>query len=242
MATDEKGLLPGSQAGEPPWLRRSIIALVVLFLGVVLILPLALILSEAFAGGIAGYVHAFQDADTWSAIRLTLLATGVSVLLNTIFGIAAAWTVVRSGLPFTSILLGIIDIPFAVSPVIAGLFLVLLYGAHGWFGGWLRGHGLHIIFGTTGIIMATTFVTLPFVVRELVPTLQLLGTQEEEAARLLGASAWTSFWRITLPGLRWSLFYGITLCSARALGEFGAVSVVSGHPYPREDLHPAIAH
>jgi sulfate transport system permease protein len=214
---------------EPAWVRRLLILITCLFLGVFLILPLAVVFTQAFKDGIHTFFMAFRDPEAWSAIRLTLLATASSLVLNTIFGLCAAWAISKFSFRGKNILITLIDLPFAVSPVVAGLVFVLLFGAGGWFGFFLRSHNIHIIFAIPGIILATTFVTLPFVARELIPMMVSQGTDEEEAARVLGASAWQMFTRVTLFNISWSLLYGIILCSARAMGEFGAVSVVSGH-------------
>lgn len=195
----------------------------------VLVLPLSVVFVEAFAPGLEAWAEAITDPDTLSAAGLTLLAAGVAVPLNVVFGLAAAWLVARFRFPGRAWLLAAIDAPFAVSPVIAGMVFVLLFGAQGWFGPWLEANDLQIVFAAPGIVLATCFVTLPFVARELIPLLELQGADEEEAAVTLGASGWQIFWRVTLPRLRWGLLYGVLLCNARAMGEFGAVSVVSGH-------------
>jgi sulfate transport system permease protein len=209
--------------------RVCLIAVVLLFLGVFLILPLAIVFGEAFAKGISAYTATLTTPDAVSAIRLTLLTALVAVPLNTVFGIAAAWTIARFDFRGKSLLTTLIDLPFAISPVIAGLIFVLLFGAKGWLGPWLDANNLQIIFAPPGIILATLFVTFPFVARELIPLMEAQGSDEEAAALVLGASGWQMFRRITLPNLRWGLIYGIILCNARAMGEFGAVSVVSGH-------------
>jgi len=215
--------------GTSPVVRRTLIALAVLFLAVFLILPLVAIFTEAFRKGIGAYFAAFTDSDTLSAIRLTLLTTVIAVPLNIIFGLAAAWAIAKYHFTGKSVLMTLIDLPFAVSPVIAGLMFVLLFGLQGWFGPWLIAHEIRIIFAVTGIVLATLFVTFPFVARELIPLMQSQGTDEEEAAITLGASSLRTFWKVTLPNVKWGLLYGIILCNARAIGEFGAVSVVSGH-------------
>lgn len=194
-----------------------------------LVLPLAVVLSEALKQGYAHFFTAILEPDAIAALKLTLLAVGISVPLNVVFGVAAAWRVSKYQFRGKSLLVTLIDLPFSVSPIIAGLIYVLLFGAQGFFGPWLAERGIQIIFAVPGIVLATLFVTVPFVARELIPLMQQQGTQEEEAARLLGASGWQMFWHVTLPNIRWGLTYGVVLCTARALGEFGAVSVVSGH-------------
>jgi sulfate transport system permease protein len=208
------------------WLLTSLALLV---LGVFIVLPLAAVFIQAFAKGWQAYLAAIQDPFTFSAIRLSLIAAGIAVPLNLIFGVAAAWAVSKFNFVGKNALLTLIDIPFGVSPVVSGLIYVLLFGAQGWFGEWLIDHDIRIVFAVPGIVLATTFVTFPFVARELIPLMQSQGIEEEEAAIVLGASGWQMFWRITLPNIKWGLLYGLVLCTARALGEFGAVSVVSGH-------------
>ncbi len=199
------------------------------FLGVFLLLPLIIVFHEALAKGLGAYTQSLGDADARSAIRLTLLVATISVAANAIFGLAAAWAITKFRFRGKRLLLTLIDLPFSVSPVVAGLVFVLLFGAHGWFGPWLLAHGYHIVFATPGIVLATIFVTFPFVARELIPLMQQQGADQEEAAASLGAGGWTVFRRVTLPNIRWALLYGLLLCNARAMGEFGAVSVVSGH-------------
>jgi sulfate transport system permease protein len=194
-----------------------------------LLLPLYVVLSEALKSGAGTFFISVIEPDAISALKLTLFAVGISVPLNLVFGVAAAWCVSKFEFPGKSILVTLIDLPFSVSPVIAGLIYVLLFGAQGFFGEWLQGHDIQIIFALPGIVLATVFVTVPFVARELIPLMQEQGTQEEEAARLLGAGGWQMFWHVTLPNIKWGLIYGVVLCTARAMGEFGAVSVVSGH-------------
>ena len=194
-----------------------------------LVLPLFVVLSEALKQGVGVFFTSIFEPDAISALKLTLLAVGISVPLNLVFGVAAAWCVSKYEFRGKSILVTLIDLPFSVSPVIAGLIYVLLFGAQGFFGPWLREHDIQIIFALPGIVLATIFVTVPFVARELIPLMQEQGTQEEEAARLLGANGWQMFWHVTLPNIKWGLIYGVVLCTARAMGEFGAVSVVSGH-------------
>ncbi len=214
---------------EPLWVRLTLISLAVVFLIVVLLLPLAAVFAEAFRQGWHAYAEALREPDAWSALQLTLLVAVIAVPLNLVFGVAAAWAVARFQFRGKSLLVTLIDLPFSVSPVISGLIYVLVYGLHGWFGPWLDAHDLQIIFAVPGIVLATVFVTFPFVARELIPLLQEQGSLEEEAALSLGASGWTMFWRVTIPNIRWGLLYGVLLCNARAMGEFGAVSVVSGH-------------
>ncbi|WP_061291828.1 sulfate ABC transporter permease subunit CysW [Azotobacter vinelandii] len=209
--------------------RRLLIAAAWLVFAVFLLLPLYVVLSEALKLGFGTFFDALLEPDAISALELTLLAVGISVPLNLVFGLAAAWCVSKYEFPGKSLLVTLIDLPFSVSPVIAGLIYVLLFGAQGLFGDWLSEHDIQIIFALPGIVLATIFVTLPFVARELIPLMQEQGTQEEEAARLLGANGWQMFWHVTLPNIKWGLIYGVVLCTARALGEFGAVSVVSGH-------------
>ncbi len=194
-----------------------------------LLLPLFVVLSEALKLGFGTFFSALLEPDAIAALQLTLLAVGIAVPLNLVFGVAAAWCVSKYEFRGKSILVTLIDLPFSVSPVIAGLIYVLLFGAQGFFGPWLREHDIQIIFALPGIVLATVFVTVPFVARELIPLMQEQGTQEEEAARLLGANGWQMFWHVTLPNIKWGLIYGVVLCTARAMGEFGAVSVVSGH-------------
>ena len=214
---------------EPAWVRRLLIGVALAFLTLFLFAPLAFVFAQAFAKGIGVYLAAIVDDDALSAIRLTLLAAGIAVPLNLVFGIAAAWAIAKFRFPGKNVLTTLIDLPFSVSPVVAGLIYVLVFGLQGWFGGWLREHDLKVIFAVPGIVLATIFVTFPFVARELIPLMQAQGNEQEEAAIVLGASGWQTFWRITLPNIKWGLLYGVILCNARAMGEFGAVSVVSGH-------------
>ena len=212
-----------------PWPVRLVFILVtLLFLGLFLGLPLAAVFAQAFAGGRGAYFEAIRDPNTLSAIRLTLLTAAVSVPLNVLFGVAAAWAIAKFDFWGKNILLTLIDLPFAVSPVVAGLIFVLLLGKFSPLGGMLDAHGIKIIFAVPGIILATTFVTFPFVARELLPVMQAQGVEEEQAAIVLGATGWQTFWRVTVPNIKWGLLYGVILCNARAMGEFGAVSVVSG--------------
>ena len=214
---------------EPAWVRLLIIGFALTFLTVFVVLPLILVFSEALAKGVAFYLSALADEEALAAIKLTLIAAAISVGLNLVFGVIAAWAIAKFDFPGKTFLITLIDLPFSVSPVISGLVFVLLFGAQGWFGPWLMAHGVQILFAVPAIVLATTFVTFPFVARELIPLMQEQGQQEEEAAISLGASGWTTFWRVTLPNIKWGLLYGVLLCNARAMGEFGAVSVVSGH-------------
>lgn len=214
---------------EPRWLRWLLIGTALGFLAAFLVLPLVAVFYNAFQKGWELYFKSLVERDALSAIKLTLTAAAASVVLNLIFGIAAAWCITKFEFRGKNILITLIDLPFAVSPVISGLIFVLLFGAQGWFGPWLREHDIKIIFATPGIILATVFITFPFVARELIPLMQEQGSEEEEAAVVLGARGWQTFLRITLPRIKWGLLYGVILCNARAMGEFGAVSVVSGH-------------
>ena len=214
---------------EPAWVRRSLIAGALLFLALFLFTPLVAVFVEALRKGWATYLAALVDEDALSAIRLTLLATAIAVPLNLVFGVSAAWAIAKFDFRGKNLLLTLIDLPFSVSPVIAGLIYMLVFGLQGWFGEWLRDHDLKIVFAVPGIVLATVFVTFPFVARELIPLMQAQGQEQEEAARVLGASGWQIFWRVTLPNVKWALLYGVILCNAREMGEFGAVSVVSGH-------------
>lgn len=216
-------------ADEPRAIKVLLITLALLFLCLLLVLPLVTVFAEALKKGLDVYMAALQDPDAQSAIGLTLLTAAIAVPLNLLFGLAAAWAIAKFQFRGRNFLLTLIDLPFAVSPVIAGLIFVLLFGSSGWLGPWLEEHNLKIIFDFPGIVLATCFVTFPFIARELIPLMQSQGTQEEEAAATLGAKGWRIFWRITLPNIKWGLLYGIILCNARAMGEFGAVSVVSGH-------------
>jgi sulfate transport system permease protein len=228
--------------GEPPFVRRALIGVALVFLSLFLFIPLVSVFAQAFAKGVGFYFHTLNDPMAWSAIKLTLLAAGISVPLNCVFGVCAAWAIAKFDFRGKNVLLTLIDLPFSVSPVIAGLIYVLVFGAQGWLGlylnadnpkfpwlaNWLNEENFKIIFAVPGIVLATIFVTFPFVARELIPLMQAQGRNEEEAARVLGASGWQTFWRVTLPNIKWGLIYGVILCNARAMGEFGAVSVVSG--------------
>lgn len=209
--------------------RRLLIGAAWLTFALFLLLPLLIVLGEAFKQGVGTFFTAILEPDALAALKLTLLAVGISVPLNLVFGVAAAWCVSKYEFRGKSLLVTLIDLPFSVSPVIAGLIYVLLFGAQGYFGEWLSDRDIQIVFAVPGIVLATLFVTVPFVARELIPLMQEQGSTEEEAARLLGASGWQMFWHITLPNIKWGLIYGVVLCTARAMGEFGAVSVVSGH-------------
>lgn len=216
-------------ADEPALVRGLLIAMALLFLGLFLCVPLAAVFVQAFHKGVAVYLEALRQPDALSAIRLTLLTAAIAVPLNLSFGVAAAWAIAKFEFIGKSLLITLIDVPFAVSPVISGLIFVLLFGLQGWLGPWLRDHDLKVIFAVPGIGLATAFVTFPFVARELIPLMQEQGTEEEQAALVLGANGWQTFFRVTLPNIKWGLLYGVILCNARAMGEFGAVSVVSGH-------------
>ena len=214
---------------EGPLLRWVLITVAMAFLALFLLVPLVAVFGQAIAKGAAAYWTSLRDPDSLSAIRLTLFAVAIAVPMTTLFGLAAAWAIGKFRFVGSSVLVTLIDLPFAVSPVICGLAFVLLFGRHGWLGPWLDAHGVSIIFAVPGIVLVTMFVTFPFVARELIPLMQAQGTEEEEAACVLGASGWQTFWRVTLPNIKWGLLYGVILCTARAMGEFGAVSVVSGH-------------
>lgn len=209
--------------------RLALLAVALAFLGIFLLLPLIIVASEAFEAGVGAYLEALADPDSLSAIRLTLLVAAISVPLNLAFGVAAAWAIAKFEFRGKAFLITLIDLPFSVSPVISGLVYVLLFGASSLLGPWLKAHGIVILFAVPGIVLATIFVTFPFVARELIPLMQEQGTGDEEAALSLGASGWQTFWHVTLPNIKWGLLYGVLLCNARAMGEFGAVSVVSGH-------------
>lgn len=214
---------------EPTWVKYLLLTIALLFFFACLILPLIIVFVEAFKQGFQVYLQALIDPDTLSAVKLTLIAAGISVPLNVIFGVAAAWAIAKFDFKGKSLLTTLIDLPFSVSPVIAGLMLVLIFGINGWLGDWLMDNDIKILYAVPAIVIATVFITFPFVARELIPLMQSQGTEEEEAAIVLGASGWQTFWNVTLPNIKWGLLYGIILCNARAMGEFGAVSVVSGH-------------
>ena len=229
-----------SQRGteEPPLIKWTLIALALVFSAVFLLLPLVNVFAQAFSKGLLVYWNSLTEPDSWSAIRLTLTVAAISVPLNVLFGVAAAWAIAKFEFRGKSLLTTLIDLPFSVSPVVAGLMFVLLFGLQGYFGQWLDAHDLKIIFAIPGIVLATVFVTFPFVARELIPVMQATGSEQEQAALTLGASAWQTFWHVTLPSVKWGLIYGIILCNARAMGEFGAVSVVSGHITGQTDTMP----
>ncbi len=214
---------------ESPWIQAVLIAIALVFIALFLVLPLAAVFAEALRKGLGAYWLALLEPDAWAAIRLTLLTAVVAVPLNLVFGVAAAWAIAKYEFRGKSFLTTLIDLPFSVSPIVAGLIYVLVFGAQGWFGPWLAEKNIKIIFAVPGIILATIFVTFPFIARELIPLMQSQGSEEEQAAIVLGASGWQTFWRVTLPNIKWGLIYGVILCNARAMGEFGAVSVVSGH-------------
>jgi sulfate transport system permease protein len=218
-----------NSTGEPVWLRRTLIGIALVFVGLFLILPLAAVFTEALRKGFEAFLEAFKEPDAWSAIKLTLLITAIAVPLNLVFGVSAAWAIAKFEFRGKALLTTLVDLPFSVSPVVAGLIYVLVFGAQGWFGPWLQAHDIKIIFAVPGMVLATVFVTFPFIARELIPLMQAQGNEEEQAAMVLGASGWQIFWRVTLPNIKWGLLYGVILCNARAMGEFGAVSVVSGH-------------
>src|ERR1700719_982778 len=214
---------------EPRWAQALLVGGAIAFLGLFLFVPLLAVFEEALRNGVGAYAAAITQPEARSAIKLTLLTAAVVVPLNLIFGLAAAWLITRFEFRGKNLLTTLIDLPFAVSPVIAGMIYVLMFGSQGWFGGWLGAHHIRIIFAVPGIILATTFVTFPFIARELIPLMEAAGTDEEEAALTLGASGWQMFFRVTLPNVKWGLLYGLVICNARAMGEFGAVSLVSGH-------------
>jgi sulfate transport system permease protein len=214
---------------EAPWVRRLLIGLALAFLLLFLLLPLAAVFTEALRQGWGAYLAGLAEPDAWSAIRLTLLTAVIAVPLNLVFGVAAAWCIAKFEFRGKAFLITLIDLPFSISPVVAGLMYVLVFGANGWLGPWLAAHDIKIIFAVPGIVLATVFVTFPFIARELIPLMQAQGNDEEQAATVLGASGWQTFWHVTLPNIKWGLLYGVILCNARAMGEFGAVSVVSGH-------------
>ena len=214
---------------EPLWMQMTLISVALIFLALFLVVPLIAVFTEAFSRGADVYWASITEPDAWHAITLTLLAAAIAVPLNVIFGLAAAWSITKFQFRGKQALITLIDLPFAVSPVVAGLIYVLLFGAQSWFGPWLSDNNIHIIFAVPGIVLATVFVTFPFIARELIPLMEEQGTSYEEASLTLGASGWQTFWRVTLPSIKWGLLYGIILCNARAMVEFGAVSVVSGH-------------
>ena len=214
---------------EAAWVRYTLIGISLVFLFLFLVLPLAAVFAEAMRKGFDAYWEALKEPDAWSAIRLTLITALIAVPLNLVFGVSAAWCIAKYEFRGKSVLTTLVDLPFSVSPVVAGLVYVLMFGAQGWFGPWLQEHDIKIIFAVPGIVLATVFVTFPFIARELIPLMQAQGNEEEQAAIVLGATGWQTFWYVTLPNIKWGLIYGVILCNARAMGEFGAVSVVSGH-------------
>ncbi|MDB5956332.1 sulfate ABC transporter permease subunit CysW [Ramlibacter sp.] len=214
---------------EAPWVRRTLIGIALLFVLLFLVLPLAAVFTEALRKGLGAYFEALKEPDALAAIRLTLITAVIAVPLNLVFGVAAAWAIAKYEFRGKAFLTTLVDLPFSVSPVVAGLMYVLVFGAQGWLGPWLAAHDIKIIFAIPGIVLATIFVTFPFIARELVPLMQAQGTDEEQAAIVLGATGWQTFRHVTLPNIKWGLIYGVILCNARAMGEFGAVSVVSGH-------------
>jgi sulfate transport system permease protein len=240
VATTATALPPAAHSGaqrfeanaatrDPPWIKLLILGIALGFFALFLLMPLIAVFVEAFRRGWELYLAALIEPDAWSAITLTLTIAAIAVPLNLVFGIAAAWAITKFDFRGKQFLISLIDLPFSVSPVISGLVFVLVFGAQGWFGHWLSEHGIKIIFAVPGLVLATVFVTFPFVARELIPLMQAQGRDEEEAALVLGASGWQMFRKVTLPNIKWALLYGVILCNARAMGEFGAVSVVSGH-------------
>lgn len=223
---------------DPWWVRWLLIGISISFLTFLLLLPLIVIFQEALVKGIAFYIRSLSDRNAWSAVKMTLLTAGVAVPLNLVFGVAAAWATTKYQFRGKSILITIIDLPFAISPIVAGLMLVLVFGSQGWWGEWLSDRGIQVIFGIPGVILATVFVTFPFVARELIPLMQEQGSDEEWAAISLGANGWQTFWKVTLPNIKWALLYGVLLCNARAMGEFGAVSIVSSNIRGRTNTLP----
>jgi sulfate transport system permease protein len=220
---------PRSSTQDPWWVKTLVLSLVAVFLSLILVLPLVSVFAEALRQGLGPALEAMSTPDAIASIKLTLLTAAVAVPFNIVFGVAAAWAVAKHEFWGKSLLISLIDVPFSVSPVVAGLIYVLIFGSHGWFGSWLIDHNIKIIFAVPGIMLATLFVTFPFVARELIPLMQEQGVDEEEAAASMGAGGWMTLWRVTTPNIRWGLLYGVLLCNARAMGEFGAVSVVSGH-------------
>ena len=229
VAVRPRALVATRATAEPLWVKALLIALAVAFMGVFLVVPLAAVFAQALEKGWAAYVAALTEPMALSALKLTLLTAAVAVPLNLVFGVAAAWTIAKFEFPGRNVLLTLIDLPFGVSPVISGMIFILLFGRQGLLGPWAQAHDLKIVFAVPGLVLATVFVTFPFVARELIPLMQAEGTDQEEAARVLGASGWQMFWWVTIPNIKWGLLYGVILCNARAMGEFGAVSVVSGH-------------
>ena len=228
MTRRERGPSAANQ-GEPLAVRVGLILVALAYLLLFLMMPLLAVFTEALRKGWAAYVHAVSEPMAWSALKLTLITAGVAVPLNLVFGVAAAWAVAKFDFPGKNVLVSLIDLPFAVSPVISGLVFILIFGRTGYLGPWMQAHGFKVVFALPGLVLATVFVTFPFVARELIPVMQAAGREEEEAARVLGASGFTIFRRVTLPSVKWGMLFGVILCNARAMGEFGAVSVVSGH-------------
>ncbi|MFA7486759.1 MAG: sulfate ABC transporter permease subunit CysW [Lysobacteraceae bacterium] len=230
QSTDTQPLrVPRPPTSDPPWVRRGLIALAVLFLASFVLLPLVLVFAEALRHGLGAFVDALVEPDALAAIRLTLLVAAIAIPANLVFGVAAAWAIAKFQFPGKQILITLIDLPFSVSPVVAGLIYLLMFGAQGWLGPWLDEHDIQIVFAVPGIVLATIFVTFPFIARELIPLMAEQGSDDEQAALSLGASGWRTFIAVTLPNIRWALLYGVLLCTARAMGEFGAVSILSGH-------------
>ena len=229
---------PRTAIGEAPVVRWVLIAVALGFLALALVLPLVAVFAEAFRDGVHAWLAAVSSDDAIAAIKLTLLVAAIAVPINTVFGVAAAWAITKFRFPGKSVLISLIDLPFSISPVVSGLIYVMLFGMQGLLGEWLRDHHIRIIFAVPGIVLATVFVTFPFVARELIPLMQEQGRDDEEAAVSLGAGGWQTFWRVTLPNIRWALLNGVLLCNARAMGEFGAVSVVSGHLRGETDTMP----
>ncbi len=227
MSANNNGIQVGNK--DPWWVRATVISISIVFVALMLVLPLGVVFYEAFRKGAAVYFASFQDRNAIRAIYMTCVAAGIAVPLNLIFGIAASWAIAKFTFRGKGLLIALIDLPFAISPVISGLVYILVFGMQGWFGKWLDGHGIQIIFAVPGVVLATIFVTFPFVARELIPLMQEQGSEEEWAAISLGANGWQTFWRVTLPNIKWGVLYGVLLCNARAMGEFGAVSVVSSN-------------
>ena len=231
MSSSSPTTLRRAHAGttEPAWVKFLLISFALTFMFFFLVLPLAAVFTEALRKGVEAYWVSLQEPDAWSAIRLTFITALIAVPLNLVFGISAAWAIAKYEFRGKAFLTTLVDLPFSVSPVVAGLIYVLMFGAQGWFGPWLQAHDIQIIFAVPGIVLATVFVTFPFIARELIPLMQSQGNDEEQAAIVLGATGWQTFWYVTLANIKWGLIYGVILCNARAMGEFGAVSVVSGH-------------
>lgn len=230
LTAPKKGSKPEKlSTTEPRWVRWLLTGIALSFILLFLVLPLAAVFTEALRKGLDAYLEGLREPDAWAAIKLTLITAAIAVPLNLVFGVAAAWCIAKYNFKGKAFLITLIDLPFSISPVVAGLMYVLVFGAHGWLGPWLAAHDIKIIFAVPGIVLATVFVTFPFIARELIPLMQAQGNDEEQAAIVLGASGWQTFWKVTLPNIKWGLLYGVILCNARAMGEFGAVSVVSGH-------------